>query len=64
MASFNCGIEALILGSLITLASGDFTISPKLLNASSTTCSLLRNSGNTERIRAAREMSLVSIDMP
>ena len=64
MAAFNCGIEALILGSFIMLASGFKVNWPKSANASGTRCSSVSFSGKAARIRAAREISLSSTDIP
>ena len=57
MAAFSCGTEALMLGSLMMLASGFLASSPSSDSASATRCSSLKCSGNCARIRPASEMS-------
>ena len=64
MAACNCGIEALILGSLMMLASGLFANLPNQVNSSGTFCSVVRSSGKFARIRPASEMSRVSNSTP
>ncbi len=64
MASFSCGTEALILGSLMMLASGVFASSPSSPSASDTRCCSSRRSGNWARMRPASEMSRSSISIP
>jgi len=53
-----------MFGSLTIFASGLVTNFPSSANASSTCCASDKNSGKVERIRAAKEMSFVSISMP
>mmetsp|Transcript_8137 Transcript_8137/g.19407 ORF Transcript_8137/g.19407 Transcript_8137/m.19407 type:complete len:247 (+) Transcript_8137:1669-2409(+) len=55
--SFNCGIEALILGSFTILAFGVFASSPSCTNSSATRCSGFNFSGNWASTRPATEMS-------
>ena len=60
IASFNWGIEALILGSFIMLASGVLASSPSSVRASPIFWSSLRLSGKLAKILPAREISLSS----
>jgi hypothetical protein len=60
----SCGIEALMFGSLMMLASGVVASSPSSASASSTRCASVRWSGNVARIRAASEMSRISTSTP
>ncbi len=60
MAAFSCGIEALMFGSLMMLASGCLASSPSSASASSIRWSAVRRSGNCAMIRPASEMSRVS----
>ena len=64
MAAFNCGMDALMFGSLMTFASGVVTSSPSSASASGTRCSGSSSSGNWARIRPASEMSRVSRATP
>ena len=64
MAAFSCGIEALMLGSLMMLASGRLARSPSSARASSIRLSSGRRSANCAMIRPASEMSRVSTDTP
>ena len=60
MAAFSCGIEALMLGSLMMLASGRLASSPSSARASATRWSSGSRSAKPARIRPASEMSRVS----
>ena len=60
IASFNCGTEALMLGSLMIFASGFFANSPSSVNASLTRWSGFKKSEKFAKILAASEMSRVS----
>ena len=64
MAALSCGIEALMLGSLMMLASGVLARSPSSASASSMRCSSVSRSGNGARMRPASEMSRVSTSTP
>ncbi|MCY1240045.1 hypothetical protein D9M72_528730 [compost metagenome] len=64
MADLSCDTEALMLGSLMMLASGLSVSLPSSARLSGTFWSSLRNSGNSPRMRAATEMSLVVTLMP
>ena len=64
MASFSCGIDALMFGSLMMLASGVLASSPSSARASPMRCSGSRCSGNEAMIRPASEMSRVSTATP
>ena len=64
MAANNWGTEALILGSLIMLVSGNKVILPSAAKLSGTFCSAVRQSENSDRIRAATEMSLFTTSTP
>ena len=64
MVAFSCGIEAEMLGSLMTLASGRVTSSPSSARSSLTRCSAVSASGNWESTRAANEMSRSSTPTP
>ena len=64
MAAFSCDTEALMLGSLMMLASGDRVSLPSAARLSGARCSSLRYSGNWPRTRPATEMSLVCTSMP
>ena len=64
IASFNCGTEALIFGNFTIFASGFFANSPSIAKSSETRWSSFKKSGNTAKILAANEISLVSILMP
>ena len=50
-----------MFGSLMMFASGLFAISPSSASASPSRCSSVSRSGNIARMRAASEMSRVSI---
>ena len=63
-AAFSCGMDALMFGSLMTLASGVVTSTPSSASASGTRCFSSRKSGNEARIRPASEMSRVSTVTP
>ena len=64
IAAFSCGTEALMLGSLMMLASGFLASSPSSARASPTRCSSVRQSPNAAMMRPAREMSRVSTSTP
>jgi hypothetical protein len=64
IAAFSCGTEALMLGSLMMLASGSSVFLPSSVSVSGTRCSGLKLSGNWPSTRAATEMSLVSTRTP
>jgi hypothetical protein len=64
MAAFSCGTEALMLGSLMMLASGRVVSSPSSARSSAPFCSAPRKSGNAAMIRPASEMSRVSTATP
>ena len=64
IAPFSCGTDALMLGSLMMLASGVFASSPSSARSSGMRRSAGSRSGNCARIRAASEMSRVSTAMP
>ena len=64
IAATSCGIEALMFGSLMTIASGVFTSSPSSPRPSGASCSALRRSGKAARMRPASEMSRVSTGTP
>ena len=64
MAAFSCGIEALMLGSLMMLASGVFASSPSSASESGTCWSSGSRSAKLARIRPASEMSRVSTSTP
>ena len=53
-----------MLGSLMMLVSGSNVSRPSSARLSGTRCSSVRYSGNSARMRAATEMSLVLILMP
>ena len=53
-----------MLGSLMMLASGCSVSLPSSARVSGTRCASVRHSGNSPRMRAATEMSLVSTSMP
>ena len=61
MASFIWGMEALILGNLMMLASGVLAMAPNRAKSSVICCSLFKYSGKAEIIRPASEISLVSM---
>ena len=63
IAPWSCGMDALMLGSLMMFASAWFASSPSSASASGTRWSLDKCSGKWARIRAAREMSLSSYFM-
>ena len=63
-AAFSWGIDALIHGSFMTLASGLFTRSPSSARSSDIFCWSVILSGNLAMILPAREMSLVSTATP
>ena len=62
--AFNCGTEALTLGSLMMLASGLSVSAPSSARLSFTRWDAGRRSEKTARMRAATEMSRVSTEMP
>ena len=64
MAAVNCGTEALMLGNLMMLVSGSRVRRPSSASVLGTFWSSGKTSENSARIRAATEMSLVSISMP
>ena len=64
IAAFNCGIEALMFGNLMMLASGVFANSPSSAKASATFWSSVKTSGKTAKILPAKEISLVSTLIP
>ena len=64
MASCSWGMEALILGNLIMLALGTWVSLPSSASASGTFCSSVKLSGKADKIRPARERSLVSTSTP
>ena len=64
IAAVSCGIEALMFGSLMMLASGVCVMSPSSDSASPTRCSSASLSGKFARILPAREISRVSTSMP
>ena len=64
MALFSCATEALMLGSLMMLASAFSVSLPSSARLSATRWSSLRYSGNCPRMRPATEMSLVVTSMP
>ena len=64
MAAFSCGMDALTLGSLMMLASGWTTSLPSSPSVSGTRCASVRLSGKAARMRAASEMSRVSMAIP
>ena len=64
MASCSWGIEALMLGSLMMLASGVLASSPSWVRLSGIFWSSVSLSGKLAMIRPAREMSLVSTSTP
>ncbi len=64
MALISWCTDALMLGSLMMLVSGSSVSRPSSARLSGTRCPSLRNSGNSPRMRAATEMSLVVTLMP
>ena len=64
MAAFICGIEALMLGSLMTFASGVFTSAPSSARPSGMRWSGVSRSGKAARSRPASEMSRSSTGTP
>ena len=64
MAAFSCGIEALMLGSLMMLAAGVWARAPSSASASGMRWSSGRRSANAAMMRPAREMSRVSTPTP
>jgi len=64
MAASNWATEALMLGSLMMLASGRRVFLPNSAKVLGTRCSGLRTSENSPRMRPATEMSLVSTFTP
>ena len=64
VAATSCGTEALILGSLITLASGVLTSSPSSARSSGWRCASVSRSGKAAMIRPASEMSRVPTVTP
>jgi hypothetical protein len=64
MAAMSWGMEALMLGSLMMLASGWWVRSPSLPRLSGIFWPSVRRSGKFARMRPAREMSEVSTAMP
>ena len=64
MAPLSWGMEALMLGSLMTFASGRVTSSPSSARASGICCVAGRRSDITARMRPASEMSRVSTWTP
>jgi hypothetical protein len=64
IAALSCGIDALMFGSLMMLASGVLASSPSSASASSTRCSSVRWSGTPRGCAPASEMSRVSTSTP
>lgn len=64
IASLSWGMEALIFGNLIMLASSFCVSSPSMARASGLRCSGLSTSENCEIMRAANEMSGLLTLMP
>ncbi|MNN82187.1 hypothetical protein D3C81_1990960 [compost metagenome] len=64
MALTSWNSEALMFGSLMMLVSGSSVRRPSSARLSGTRWSSVRNSGNSPRMRAATEMSLVSTFTP
>src|SRR5205807_329086 len=64
MAALSWGIEALMLGSLMILASGVLASSPNSARSSDCLCCAVRCSGKAAIIRPAREISRNATDTP
>ena len=64
MAARSWGTDALMLGSLMMLASGVLASSPSSARSSETRWSPSRRSGNWARMRPASEMSRSSTSTP
>ena len=64
MAASSCGTDALMFGSLMMFVAGSWVSSPRWARLSGTFWSSLRRSENSARMRAATEMSLVSMSIP
>ena len=64
MAAMSWGIEALMFGSLMMLASGVWARSPNWVRKSGMRCCSVRLSGKFARMRPASEMSRVSTATP
>jgi hypothetical protein len=64
IAAFNCGTEALTLGSLMILASGFSVSSPSQVRSSLSFWLAVRFSGKFAMIRPAKEISRVSTSTP
>jgi hypothetical protein len=64
IAAFNCGTDALTLGSLMIFASRFSVSSPSSVRSSPILWLWVRFSGKFARILPAREMSLVSTLTP
>ena len=63
MAATSCGTEALMLGSLMMLASGCSVSLPSSARLSGTRCSSVRYSGNSARMRAGdRDVARLDLD--